>query len=512
MIVLMTYLVTLSLIGAWIMGMTYPEHREGFQKWVLGWCVFIISACVFSIPFILLLSVVLYVNHLKIDQPYLKAATYFATFASMPAGMSWTVPGPPGINFILNVSVNMMLLICLFGPTIYQDLWVKKKPWVTDQYDRYFVATILITVLLPFFRFDSLTGILRYGVNYFLNYVLLFFFVSRYVTRFEHIRKCLIALCMGALIVSLMAALEQQKYWYLYPSLQWSLGMGNPTYGIFYLTRAGLLRTQVTTGHPIALGIFMVIACVAAVYFWDTRHHTKKRLNSLFHLSVIGMFLLGVFNSVSKGAFLGTIVALAVYGHERIARGAIRRLIKIGTVMLVLMIWFGPDLSSFTASSSGNETVLSDTGSYTYRSQLIETSIGVILKNPIFGSFDYYNDPDMEIMRQGQGIIDITNTYLLVALDHGLVGLTLFLLLLIKPQWALYRLLRRRKNPLPPNIRAMAALLLASLFSLAVMIATVSRMGILPYLTLMLIGLSIAFIRNVDSWLEEPREEANQTS
>ena len=47
------------------------------------------------------------------------------------------------------------------------------------------------------------------------------------------------------------------------------------------------------------------------------------------------------------------------------------------------------------------------------------------MNHPFFGDQDFISK--MELMRQGQGIIDIVNTYAGTALEYGLVGLSLFL-------------------------------------------------------------------------------------
>ena len=63
-----------------------------------------------------------------------------------------------------------------------------------------------------------------------------------------------------------------------------------------------------------------------------------------------------------------------------------------------------------------------------YRTKLLENSWIVIQRNPVFGSVDYLETPEMQEMIQGQGIIDVVNTYIQVALNTGLVGLGLFVL------------------------------------------------------------------------------------
>jgi len=66
-----------------------------------------------------------------------------------------------------------------------------------------------------------------------------------------------------------------------------------------------------------------------------------------------------------------------------------------------------------------------ETADLDYRQRLASTSWNLILNHPFFGDQDYLSK--MSQLRQGQGIIDIVNTYAGTALEYGLVGLSLFL-------------------------------------------------------------------------------------
>ena len=52
-------------------------------------------------------------------------------------------------------------------------------------------------------------------------------------------------------------------------------------------------------------------------------------------------------------------------------------------------------------------------------------AVGVMAQNLYFGSFTSASSPAMEALRQGQGIIDVVNTYIGVGLQTGVVGLAL---------------------------------------------------------------------------------------
>lgn len=66
----------------------------------------------------------------------------------------------------------------------------------------------------------------------------------------------------------------------------------------------------------------------------------------------------------------------------------------------------------------------------------------MIQRNPLFGSFDFRNTPEMQSMIQGEGIIDIVNTYINLALRVGLVGLTLFVGFFVSILFGLRKALR----------------------------------------------------------------------
>src|SRR5262249_14572757 len=65
------------------------------------------------------------------------------------------------------------------------------------------------------------------------------------------------------------------------------------------------------------------------------------------------------------------------------------------------------------------------TGAVTYRQELAGRSWELVQQNLLFG--DAFALLQLEDLRQGEGIIDLVNTYASIALFYGLVGLTLFL-------------------------------------------------------------------------------------
>ena len=117
-----------------------------------------------------------------------------------------------------------------------------------------------------------------------------------------------------------------------------------------------------------------------------------------------------------------------------------------------------------------------DKENVTYRQELLTKSTQIILDNPFFGSTDYLLQ--MEELRQGQGIIDLVNTYLIVGLNTGLIGLGLYILFFGRALLAAYR--RMRHLPFGGESRLVGQALCSVLIGVLAMIASVSPINHVP--------------------------------
>jgi flagellar biosynthesis component FlhA len=107
-------------------------------------------------------------------------------------------------------------------------------------------------------------------------------------------------------------------------------------------------------------------------------------------------------------------------------------------------------------------------------------------------------EPEMEDMVQGEGIIDLVNTYLIVTLYNGLVALSLlfsfYSLVLITG----FRNLRKIADKKSEEYRC-GRILLASLAGVLFTIATVSSIGVIPIINWTLAGLIMSYSRITNS-------------
>jgi len=161
----------------------------------------------------------------------------------------------------------------------------------------------------------------------------------------------------------------------------------------------------------------------------------------------------------------------------------------LGLGMMVMLAPLVPQLATFVdllpfIGRAESENVL-------YRQRLIEVSLALIAQSPWFGVPGYLNY--MEDLRQGQGIIDIVNSYIAVALNTGLVGLSLFVGAFASVLWRLLGL-RLRLGPSAEGSRVSVGMMATLLASMAVLATTSSIVAVVP-LTYMLIGLGVSCSR-----------------
>jgi hypothetical protein len=110
----------------------------------------------------------------------------------------------------------------------------------------------------------------------------------------------------------------------------------------------------------------------------------------------------------------------------------------------------------------------------------------------LFGTDDPNKDGALESMRQGQGIIDIVNSYLEVLIYQGIVGFCLFLIIFFVALYNLYSAVKSIKRN--QKICLLGNILIAMIVATLVMIGTVSSVNFIPIYYWSLIGLVGAYI------------------
>ena len=118
----------------------------------------------------------------------------------------------------------------------------------------------------------------------------------------------------------------------------------------------------------------------------------------------------------------------------------------------------------------------------------------VINRSPFFGSVDFLKEPEMLEMIQGEGIVDVVNTYIGIALMYGYVGLVLFIVVFLSILFSIYKVIKKLPDKTSEEF-LLGRCLISSIVGLLVIIYTASNIGIVTTLYWAVAGMSVAFIR-----------------
>jgi O-antigen ligase len=238
-----------------------------------------------------------------------------------------------------------------------------------------------------------------------------------------------------------------------------------------------------SAGHPLALGYLLAVA----LGFWL---YLRKYVESRVTRAAIGVFwIASLLAPYSRGPWIVAAViptVAACFSPKPFSR--VVRLMAFGLAGLLLIVASpaGDRITSVLPFFGG--TV--DTFNIDYRQRLLQRSFEIIRASPFFG------DPrallKMHDLRQGQGIIDIVNTYIEVLLNSGVVGLFLLLAFAfvgIRRAW----LSRARVAPHDSDLGLLGGAILSCTAGTLVMMADGSFGTALEYMYFALIGLLSAY-------------------
>ena len=187
--------------------------------------------------------------------------------------------------------------------------------------------------------------------------------------------------------------------------------------------------------------------------------------------------------------------------------GSVKQLLRLGMALLLV----GFVLNQFPLG----QTLLDilpfvgsvDEGNVEYRANLFTQALPVIERNLWFGSVDYLETPELLVMMQGEGIVDIVNTYIGVALDVGLVGLVLFVGCFVFARKQVKGAMRNAGVHGAEGV-VLGRSLFAALVSIMLVIYTLSSILVVPVIYWCTLGLCVAYATWAKSSPPTPREDA----
>jgi O-antigen ligase len=342
--------------------------------------------------------------------------------------------------------------------------------------DRFLLAYLAYQLVLVYFA-GTFTHFLRTTFLFGIDVLLPYYVATRALRTAEGFRDALASFVVGAGVMAAIGIFETAKGWLLYSPLKNALGV---EFLLNTLKREELQRAMASTGQPIVFGYVMVVATGFWLYLQSAcQSPWLRRLPFL-------LFTAALVASLSRGPWVGAACLLLVFalvGHRSLAvllRYGALAAVAIGALaatplgdMLIRLLPFVGD--------SADETV-------SYRQQLFEFLVPVILDHPITGASWYLFSPAVENLRQGEGIIDVVNSFIGIGLSSGLVGLVFFAMVFVSAGVGVVRVARRAE----PDAAQLAQALAATLVGILVTIYTVSSISVIPYIYWLVAGICAA--------------------
>lgn len=357
------------------------------------------------------------------------------------------------------------------------------------------LVLLQVVLVMPYI---SITATGKRIIAMVVDILLPYYALSRSCHTRESFRDLMAAFVMSAVLLVPMAMFETFKGWLLYFGFadHW-----DAVSYMHYLVRGDYLRAQVNAGHSIVLGFSFAIA----LGFWFSLQTRVYSAN--WRWIILLTLIAGLLVTFARGPWVGAVAVWIIF--LRLGPDAPRRTAKalgflvIGGIALAISPWGSVVVDNIPfIGSVGSETV-------EYRQRLAETSWLLVTQNPLFGSLNFLNY--MEDLRQGEGIIDLVNTYATIALSYGLVGLGIFIaffgMILVKCIKSL-----RMISSIDNDFALTGTTLVATLVGALVMFFTVAMYLSIGPLSWALAGMGVTYIRLVQSALDGEATTAVSTS
>lgn len=392
------------------------------------------------------------------------------------------IPGFGIVEFIFMLDHYRLLALALLLPCAWRLANRKSTVrFLQSPVDWMVLGYIALNTLLAF-RQGNFTSDARTALMLWIDFFLPYYVASRSIQTKDGFRHALAGLVLAGVLLAVLGAFEVWRSWKLYDAASANLGLH--TYGL-YKIRGGFIRPSATVIDSIVLG-FTIVAATGAYLYLHTLIKTSlwRRLGWL-------VLSIGVLASLSRGPWVGALLLLLVFIVT--SPRPIKRLFQsaVAATCVGILLSAAPGGQQFVnlLPFVGEE----EQGNVEYRANLLTASIPVIGRNPLFGSSDFINAPELEVMRQGEGIIDIVNSYLGVVLHAGLVGGGLFAGIFLSALFVVRRRMRLARIARDTDTHTLGRALFATVLGIMFIILTVSSILIVPILYFSVVGICCAF-------------------
>jgi O-antigen ligase len=459
---------------------THGVNVTEFQKFCRVWFVLVLAGFL-SQNYWVFAAIVVVTCHVAKAHDLDSIPLFLFLCLALPQ-FSVEIPGALGIRYFVNIDYLRILTLMFLLPVCFREYAKAKKNKLKTNGADILIAIYFVYTTALSLRHTDVIGFGREVFNFSVDVIIPYYAISRSLKTLADIQKALLYFVMGGTVIAALAAFEYLRSWLLYSSHPQALGQ---YFSVFYLGRAGSIRAQATSGQAIVLGYTVGIVLLCYCSFFRIGSNKKQQAIVLFILAF------GTIASLSKGPWVGLAFGLLVLLFT--SENLFRNLLKSLTILIPIIV-------AMVTTDVGNSVMgylpfvgTVDEGSATFRQLLFDESIKIILDYPIFGSTDYL--PRLEILRNGSdGIIDVTNTYISIALNFGLLGLLIFILFFTV---IIVRIGHRMGNS-NADYHQIGRILISIIIFIAFTITIVSSIFHVPFLYWVFAAVAVAYTRISD--------------
>lgn len=409
-----------------------------------------------------------------------KLSLYFLLLFIVPP-MGQDLPGLGIMDHFFSLDHPRLLALVLLLPFFVSARSTNLIPLGKLHSDKLLILFIILATFLEI-RGTTFTDALRRGFStFFLDMFLPYYFASRVVKSMDDIKRAFTILTIVTFIAALIGLFEWVKHWSMFFALPDMLGAHR--FG-GYMSRGGSMRAVSSLGHPIVFGLILAASLGA---FLVVSNSVK---NKRFHKAGMFTILAALFASGSRGPWLGAVFFGSIFSltGDKPAKRVVYLLATLMLVIGALAVIPGAEKYYNMLPFLGT----TEAENVEYRQRLFTNSMIVIGHYPFFGSVTFMETPEMQAMIQGEGIIDIVNTYIGMALNYGYVGAGLFISTFLSIVYAIYANMKRMRDK-NGETYYIGRCVLASLISILFTITTVSYILVVPSFNFAIAGIGAAY-------------------
>jgi len=446
-----------------------------FIRFCLLYCVIFAVALIIGNQYLMFVMYAAISLYLAKKEPDNIIYYYLVMLSAFPISIVWVI-GVPGIDTLIVLNHSRVLILCLFLPVFFRDISSGKSFFdnvgsTTGLIDRLIFMFIILKIIL-YFRDFNFSSSIRSTIHILIDVWIPYYVISRHL---KNINIVLVVLLYSSVVISVLAIIESVLYLRVYDYITSVMGGG---YGFRYF-RGGALRVYASMGSPLTLGFFLAVNLLIAL-----RVRALIKCPAYVPWVLAFVILLGIEASGSRSPLATSMVGILILFWWSFGRIFVKNTsIVVLAVFIIFSYWlfqYGVEwLVSF--DSEGKD------GNFYYRYELLLNSEDAIKNNFWFGSSDFWSNPMLLNSMQGEGIIDITNTFLAEILASGFVALFLYLAIWIQCLRGLYNV---------NGSKDIAALLMAMCITTMLMLFISSPILTIPNYYWLLIALVSGFIRS----------------